>query len=50
MIVTVSVGLAQRTNGAPNPRALLAAADASLYSAKHNGRDRTIIAGQRIAQ
>ena len=40
MIVTVSVGLAQRTNGAPSPRALLTAADASLYSAKHNGRDR----------
>jgi two-component system cell cycle response regulator len=50
MIVTVSIGLARRTNGVPGPRALLTAADAALYSAKHNGRDRTMVAGQRVAQ
>jgi diguanylate cyclase (GGDEF)-like protein len=50
MTVTVSVGLAQRTNGVPSPRALLTAADAALYSAKQHGRDRTVIAGQRVAQ
>jgi PleD family two-component response regulator len=50
MTVTVSVGLAQRTNGVPSPRALLTAADAALYSAKQPGRDRTVIAGQRVIQ
>ena len=45
MTVTVSVGLAQRTNGVPIPRALLSAADAALYRAKQHGRDRTVIAG-----
>jgi diguanylate cyclase (GGDEF)-like protein len=50
MTVTVSVGLAQRTNGVPIPRALLSAADAALYRAKQHGRDRTMIAGQRVAQ
>ncbi len=50
MTVTVSVGLARRTNGVPSPRALLTAADAALYSAKHHGRDRTMIAGERVAQ
>ena len=50
MSVTVSVGLAQRTNGVPSPRALLTAADAALYRAKQDGRDRTVIAGQRVAQ
>jgi diguanylate cyclase (GGDEF)-like protein len=49
MTVTVSVGLAQRTNGVPSPRALLSAADAALYSAKQHGRDRTMIAGRRVA-
>jgi diguanylate cyclase (GGDEF)-like protein len=48
--VTVSVGLARRTNGIPSPRALLTAADAALYSAKQNGRDRTMIAGQAVPQ
>ena len=43
--VTVSVGLARRTNGLPDARALLTAADAALYGAKQNGRDRTMIAG-----
>jgi diguanylate cyclase (GGDEF)-like protein len=42
--VTVSVGLARRTDGVPSPRALLTAADAALYGAKQNGRDRTVIA------
>ena len=48
--LTVSVGFARRTNGLPGPRALLTAADAALYSAKHNGRDQTMIAGRRVAQ
>lgn len=42
--VTVSVGLARRTDGVPGPRALLTAADAALYSDKQTGRDRTVIA------
>jgi diguanylate cyclase (GGDEF)-like protein len=48
--VTVSVGLAPRTNGAPSARALLTAADRALYRAKQNGRNRTMIAGRGIAQ
>jgi diguanylate cyclase (GGDEF)-like protein len=48
--VTVSVGLARRTNGDPSPRALLTAADAALYGAKQNGRDRTVIAAGAFAQ
>ncbi len=48
--VTVSVGLARRTDGIPSPRALLTAADAALYSAKQNGRDQTMVAGQPVAQ
>jgi diguanylate cyclase (GGDEF)-like protein len=48
--VTVSVGLARRINGLPSPRALLTAADAALYSAKQNGRDRTMSAGRRAAR
>jgi len=47
--VTVSVGMAWRTNGAPSPRALLTAADAALYGAKQNGRDRTVIAGASLS-
>ncbi|MFZ0386473.1 MAG: GGDEF domain-containing protein [Solirubrobacteraceae bacterium] len=47
--VTVSVGLARRTNGIPSPRALLTAADAALYGAKQNGRDRTVIAGSSLS-
>jgi diguanylate cyclase (GGDEF)-like protein len=49
-VVTVSIGLARRVNGLPSPRALLCAADAALYSAKQNGRDRTMVAGQCVAQ
>jgi diguanylate cyclase (GGDEF)-like protein len=37
--VTVSVGLARRVDGAPDPRALLTAADEALYAAKHEGRN-----------
>jgi diguanylate cyclase (GGDEF)-like protein len=48
--VTVSVGLARRTNGVPSPRALLSVADTALYRAKQNGRDRTMIAGHRVVQ
>ena len=48
--MTVSVGLAQRTSGAPTPGELLNAADRALYAAKHHGRDRIVIAGRPVAQ
>jgi diguanylate cyclase (GGDEF)-like protein len=48
--VTVSVGLARRMRGAPNPRDLLTAADRALYVAKHDGRNRTVISRVRVAQ
>jgi diguanylate cyclase (GGDEF)-like protein len=47
--VTVSVGLAWRTDGIPSPGALLSAADRALYGAKQNGRNRTVISARRIA-
>jgi diguanylate cyclase (GGDEF)-like protein len=48
--VTVSVGVARRTNGVPSPGALLNAADRALYGAKQNGRGRIVIAGPGVAQ
>jgi diguanylate cyclase (GGDEF)-like protein len=48
--VTVSVGLARRVHGAPNPRDLLTAADRALYGAKHDGRNRTVISRVRVTQ
>jgi diguanylate cyclase (GGDEF)-like protein len=42
--LTVSAGVAVSA-GAPDPQALLAAADAAMYRAKRTGRDRTIVAG-----
>jgi diguanylate cyclase (GGDEF)-like protein len=47
--VTASVGMARRTNGVPSARALLTIADAALYRAKQNGRDRTVIAGPSLS-
>ncbi len=47
--VTVSVGLARRVDGAPNPRALLTAADQALYRAKYGGRNRTVSSPARAA-
>jgi diguanylate cyclase (GGDEF)-like protein len=37
--ITVSAGLARRVDGAPDPRAVLTAADQALYAAKHDGRN-----------
>jgi PleD family two-component response regulator len=48
--VTVSIGLTRRVNGDPGPRTLLDAADRALYGAKHEGRNRTVIAAQCVAQ
>jgi len=48
--VTVSVGLAHRDDATPSPRALLTAADRALYGAKRDGRNRTVVAGRRVAQ
>ena len=42
--VTVSIGLAQRTGGTPEVRALLIEADQALYRAKRTGRDRIVAA------
>jgi diguanylate cyclase (GGDEF)-like protein len=50
MTVTVSVGLARRVDGAPTPRDLLTDADRALYSAKHDGRNRTVVSPPRVAQ
>lgn len=43
-VVTVSVGVAACPAQAVNERALYAAADAALYQAKHDGRDRSVLA------
>jgi len=48
--VTVSVGLARRVDGNPNPRGLLTAADRALYRAKHDGRNRTVVSPPLVAQ
>jgi diguanylate cyclase (GGDEF)-like protein len=40
LAVTVSIGIAERQSGVDAPAALLAAADAHLYAAKHAGRNR----------
>ncbi len=42
--ITVSIGVAISADGAPNVRALLAAADRGLYAAKAAGRDRSVLA------
>jgi diguanylate cyclase (GGDEF)-like protein len=48
--VTVSIGVAAVTPGAPHtPAQLVAAADAALYRAKHAGRDRVSIAPPILA-
>ena len=46
--ITVSVGLARRVDGDPNPRALLTAADRALYAAKHEGRN-TVFSRPHVA-
>jgi diguanylate cyclase (GGDEF)-like protein len=43
--VTASMGVASVPDHAATPKALLAAADAALYSAKQAGRNRVILAG-----
>ncbi len=43
-VATVSVGVAACPAHAANERALYAAADAAMYQAKHEGRDRSVLA------
>jgi diguanylate cyclase (GGDEF)-like protein len=43
--ITVSLGVAAFPNHGDTPEALLRAADAALYRAKHEGRDRVVVAG-----
>lgn len=40
--VTISIGAATSAEGRTDPAAILAAADAALYEAKHAGRDRVV--------
>lgn len=48
-VVTVSIGAASRAgDGAASAQALLAAADAALYQAKREGRDRAVLAHEAI--
>ena len=44
-IITVSIGVAEAPQHGTSPQALIAAADAALYRAKREGRDRVVIAG-----
>ena len=41
--ITVSAGVAQAEDPAPNPSQLLRAADTALYAAKNAGRDRVMV-------
>ena len=41
--ITVSAGVAQADDPAPNPSQLLRAADTALYAAKNAGRDRVMV-------
>ena len=47
--VTVSVGIAEAPFCAQNARELLASADAALYAAKEQGRDRVVSAERNTA-
>ncbi|HEX4600670.1 MAG TPA: diguanylate cyclase [Gemmatimonadales bacterium] len=43
--LTLSVGVTEFPDGGDTPEALIASADAALYEAKHQGRDRVVRAG-----
>jgi diguanylate cyclase (GGDEF)-like protein len=43
-VVTVSVGVAELPQHGTSPKELLESADAALYRAKNEGRDRVIVA------
>ncbi|HYU89093.1 MAG TPA: diguanylate cyclase [Gemmatimonadales bacterium] len=45
--VTVSVGAAEYPTHGETPEELIASADAAMYQAKNEGRDRVIVAGRR---
>jgi len=42
--ITLSIGVASQAPGAADPRALLSRADAALYQAKRDGRNRVVAA------
>ncbi|NJK80552.1 MAG: GGDEF domain-containing protein [Chloroflexaceae bacterium] len=44
--VTVSIGIATTPDHGADAQSLLCAADTALYQAKHNGRNRIVLAGQ----
>ena len=46
--VTASVGIAAMHRNAVNAEGLIKAADGALYDAKHTGRDRSVVACQRL--
>ena len=43
--VTLSIGVALHTDGRADPEAFVVAADKALYTAKHAGRNRVVLAG-----
>lgn len=43
-MVTVSIGVAELPQHGTTPKTLLEAADAALYRAKREGRDRVVVA------
>ena len=47
--VTLSIGVAEFPSDADQPNAVIAAADKALYEAKHDGRNRTVLAKKRRA-
>ena len=47
--VTLSIGVAEFPSDADLPHAVIAAADKALYEAKHEGRNRTVLAKRRRA-
>jgi diguanylate cyclase (GGDEF)-like protein len=48
--VTLSIGVAEFPVHGETPVTLIASADAALYRAKHEGRDRVVRAGRRLSQ
>ena len=49
-MLTISVGVAVFPEHGTSPKELMAAADAALYGAKHNGRDQVVVASLKGAE